>query len=1171
MSDNFFSKTKRLLSSFIATTMLVTMLPAIPASAEDTVDRYTYTLFAASNNEGAITVNAGNFCVNGNVSTNGTIVSSGNMNINGTKTENANEKMIYILKKLNYAYFTGDNVDIYPDDYSYEDMNININDPMDVKGELELTGNINLNTGIKALEDVTLNGEVKNTNNSVICSETGDIIIDSTNINLNGLVYAPYGDVEITAQNLNLNNVIIIADTITFNCPSVNANYSSSMAELVGTESDIDVELYAFGEYNSEVNSIDIEWYTNYTNSNYEVLVSDDNVNFTSIATVSDVTTYQYLIAEDFETKYFKVSLITNYGEIIESIPFVVSKTEDGYTTDFLDSDGDGLADVYEVSFGTNINNSDTDEDELTDYEEVYLTGTDPTKYDSVTEGVSDSDADSDSDGLSNAQEIDLGTDPQKADSDKDGLSDYDEINVYGTEPLKTDTDEDNINDGDEIVLSLDPQKQDTDNNGTFDGDEYFEQNVDKSRFDNTLFDNNNAVPSALTVSAKGNVNSNINISEYTGYLKGEERAYVGKVIEISDSEINSGSLTFTLSQNYNVNSYEFGGELTNGLLIFYNDGENTTPLATIYDEKTKTLKADISSDGIYFVLDVMSWMDSLGLDLSTETEVDSYVESSVQTLSTRAVSSATTSIANLQIKGQVDIVFVIDTTGSMGSYISNVKNNITLFVNEIEAAGITPSFALVDYRDITCDGENSTNTKKNTDGSNWFKNADGFKAEIAKLTVGGGGDTPETAIDALEMARQLNLRTSSQKFFVLVTDAGYKIDNNYGIKSMSEMINLLADDEINVSVVSNSSYQSTYKSLYESTGGVFANVGGNFKDELLAIADMINEETNSGCWIALNGLIPQIVKLDERPTTGGTADTDLDTLLDIEELKSVEPTKTIDVELYLHLLGLPLDYDYPTVPVYDYYSNPKKSDTDADGIIDYHTDYTYSEDATDFDKDNRPLEKGIYSSEQDDVVTGEMTIVSCTNGSTGHAFLVYQSFVDDTLDFTDLACGYEYMTWNKVEPCEYKINHSEYVAIGNAGRGVFGSSQSSESGSTGIDGDEAGIFFNREFAVEKNNYDEKYDENNSDDFEQCYDENKAFSKLITDKQVKTIIDHCSENNYYNLVKNNCAIVAAEAWNKAFDSDEFEVVILPSNLKKQIKELDGSFTFDMYKVLGAAI
>jgi len=62
--------------------------------------------------------------------------------------------------------------------------------------------------------------------------------------------------------------------------------------------------------------------------------------------------------------------------------------------------------------------------------------------------------------------------------------------------------------------------------------------------------------------------------------------------------------------------------------------------------------------------------------------------------------SKADISIADSKIKAQVDIVFVIDTTGSMGSYITNVKNNITAFVNEIEAAGISPSFALVDYRE---------------------------------------------------------------------------------------------------------------------------------------------------------------------------------------------------------------------------------------------------------------------------------------------------------------------------------------------------------------------------------------------------------------------------------------------------------------------------------------
>lgn len=92
---------------------------------------------------------------------------------------------------------------------------------------MNLEGNINLNTAIKALETITLTGEVKNTNNSVIYSKYGDIIIDSTNVNLSGLIYAPFGHVKIQAQNLGLNNIIVIAETVTIISSSVNVNYSS--------------------------------------------------------------------------------------------------------------------------------------------------------------------------------------------------------------------------------------------------------------------------------------------------------------------------------------------------------------------------------------------------------------------------------------------------------------------------------------------------------------------------------------------------------------------------------------------------------------------------------------------------------------------------------------------------------------------------------------------------------------------------------------------------------------------------------------------------------------------------------------------------------------------------------------------------------------------------------
>lgn len=229
---------KRFLSGVLSAAMTVSAIPIVSSHAAEGGESYPYTMFAASNDEGAITINAGNFCVNGNVATNGTIVSSGNMNINGTKTESADESMIYIFDKIDTQFFSASNVEEHDDDYSLDEINININVPTEVQGEATLTGNININNALKALEDVNLYGDVKNTNDSVIFSKYGDIVIDSQNVNLNGLVYAPFGCVKINAQNLNLNNVVIIAESIEFTCPNVNANNSSHASSFVGTTSE---------------------------------------------------------------------------------------------------------------------------------------------------------------------------------------------------------------------------------------------------------------------------------------------------------------------------------------------------------------------------------------------------------------------------------------------------------------------------------------------------------------------------------------------------------------------------------------------------------------------------------------------------------------------------------------------------------------------------------------------------------------------------------------------------------------------------------------------------------------------------------------------------------------------------------------------------------------------
>ena len=122
------------------------------------------------------------------------------------------------------------------------------------------------------------------------------------------------------------------------------------------------------------------------------------------------------------------------------------------------DSDDDGLTDGEEIALGTDPFDPDTDDDGLTDGDEVNVYGTDPL------------DPDTDDDGLIDGDEIALGTDPFDPDTDDDGLSDGDEVHVYGTDPLDPDTDDDGLNDGLEVQLGLDPLDPDTDDDGIPDG-----------------------------------------------------------------------------------------------------------------------------------------------------------------------------------------------------------------------------------------------------------------------------------------------------------------------------------------------------------------------------------------------------------------------------------------------------------------------------------------------------------------------------------------------------------------------------------------------------------------------------------------------------------------------------------------------------------------------------
>ncbi|MFT3951684.1 MAG: hypothetical protein QM689_07085 [Oscillospiraceae bacterium] len=150
-----------------------------------------------------------------------------------TEAYDVKSQMILIHNKLINTYFTS-NCTVYDDDYSYSDMNININKAAYVTGKLSLTGNVSLNGAIGAVSDVKISNENLNANNAVIYSKFGDIKITGSQASVSGLIYAPFGTVTINSDNFNLNG-IIIAQKVIINSGWANINYSNSVAQIVGT------------------------------------------------------------------------------------------------------------------------------------------------------------------------------------------------------------------------------------------------------------------------------------------------------------------------------------------------------------------------------------------------------------------------------------------------------------------------------------------------------------------------------------------------------------------------------------------------------------------------------------------------------------------------------------------------------------------------------------------------------------------------------------------------------------------------------------------------------------------------------------------------------------------------------------------------------------------------
>jgi hypothetical protein len=206
------------------------------------------------------------------------------------------------------------------------------------------------------------------------------------------------------------------------------------------------------------------------------------------------------------------------------------------------------------------------------------------------------------------------------------------------------------------------------------------------------------------------------------------------------------------------------------------------------------------------------------------------------------------------------DIVFVIDTTGSMGGYLSTMVSKAQSFADTLAASDVDYKVGYVTYGDDIRKGAHERLAPTGDITT--------FKTEIGLLTAYGGADGPENQIDAIDYARAGAGETSSNpagsfqadmgflyrdaalRMFILITDIDYHVPG----ETYSNVLDYYAggvyntvDQEIaklNASgvvcyVVAPSYYESDYTDLATETGGAFFDIGSDFA----GIIDTIGEE----------------------------------------------------------------------------------------------------------------------------------------------------------------------------------------------------------------------------------------------------------------------------------------------------------------------------------------
>jgi len=252
----------------------------------------------------------------------------------------------------------------------------------------------------------------------------------------------------------------------------------------------------------------------------------------------------------------------------------------------------------------------------------------------------------------------------------------------------------------------------------------------------------------------------------------------------------------------------------------------------------------------------------------------------------------------------ELDLVFCVDCTGSMSSYIKAAQDNIIKIVEEITRSEKRDvRFALISYRDHDYQGTKEEYTTKILPFTESLRK---MKEYVDTMKAAGGNDGPESVACALHDVMNLDYRKESTKICILIADApphglepsGDNFPNGCpcGFDPI-QTVKLMAEKGITIYSVGcepalgNFTYARDFmKAVAELTGGKHCPLSGS---DLLSTVIIAGAEEE----IALNKLMDEVVL--ETTASGGDASKD-DKIAEkiAEKLKEKGvKTKQLDVE----------------------------------------------------------------------------------------------------------------------------------------------------------------------------------------------------------------------------------------------------------------------------------